>query len=186
MRIEIILFFITGLVVAHIYSEGKYIQLILKHKKYVQIAGVLVGAWFMYWMIRKNPASTKDWIQTGKKYLPIDPQMRPWIDPFIDNITQFGNGGTATPLAELPPGVFPISQKTKRAVTESMKKIVASRQEWKCKSCNHILDHTYQIDHIKRLQFGGTNDLTNLQALCPNCHSSKTVTEIVGGGGGGL
>jgi len=32
----------------------------------------------------------------------------------------------------------------------------------------------FQIDHIKELHNGGSNDISNLQALCPNCHSVKT------------
>lgn len=32
----------------------------------------------------------------------------------------------------------------------------------------------YHIDHIKELCNGGTNKLDNLQALCPQCHASKT------------
>ena len=32
----------------------------------------------------------------------------------------------------------------------------------------------YHIDHIKELRHGGTNHHSNLQALCPQCHSVKT------------
>ena len=32
----------------------------------------------------------------------------------------------------------------------------------------------YQIDHIVELRHGGSNDTSNLQALCPACHSVKT------------
>ncbi len=32
----------------------------------------------------------------------------------------------------------------------------------------------YHIDHIIELQYGGTNHHSNLQALCPSCHSVKT------------
>ena len=31
-----------------------------------------------------------------------------------------------------------------------------------------------QIDHIIEVKHGGTNDLSNLQALCPCCHAVKT------------
>ena len=31
-----------------------------------------------------------------------------------------------------------------------------------------------QIDHIVEVTHGGTNDLSNLQALCPCCHAVKT------------
>ena len=31
-----------------------------------------------------------------------------------------------------------------------------------------------QIDHIVEVTLGGTNDITNLQVLCPCCHAVKT------------
>jgi 5-methylcytosine-specific restriction endonuclease McrA len=31
-----------------------------------------------------------------------------------------------------------------------------------------------QIDHIVEIKHGGTNELSNLQVLCPSCHSVKT------------
>ena len=32
----------------------------------------------------------------------------------------------------------------------------------------------FEIDHIVEVTHGGTNDLSNLQLLCPCCHSVKT------------
>ena len=32
----------------------------------------------------------------------------------------------------------------------------------------------WEIDHIIEVTHGGTNDILNLQLLCPNCHSVKT------------
>ena len=32
----------------------------------------------------------------------------------------------------------------------------------------------YEIDHIVEFTHGGTNDVDNLQLLCPSCHSVKT------------
>jgi len=71
-----------------------------------------------------------------------------------------------------------------RNVTESQKKRVAGRQrytcaasvpEYACPMKNEPFDESgYEIDHIKELRDGGTNDLSNLQALCINCHRVKT------------
>ena len=66
---------------------------------------------------------------------------------------------------------------TKRNITNTEKKIVASNQQWKCNICHNILDYTYEVDHIKALYQGGDNNLVNLQALCRNCHGKKTVLE---------
>ena len=67
--------------------------------------------------------------------------------------------------------------KIKRNVNESVKKFIASNQQWKCKNCNNLLDFSYEIDHIIPLYKNGTNDLNNLQALCRNCHGKKTLID---------
>lgn len=66
---------------------------------------------------------------------------------------------------------------TKRSVSETKKKYVASSQEWKCGNCRNQLDHTFEIDHKMRLEYGGGNDVNNLIALCRNCHGKKTASE---------
>jgi len=43
------------------------------------------------------------------------------------------------------------------------------------KSNNGEFDESgYQIDHIIEIKHGGTNELSNLQLLCPCCHAVKT------------
>lgn len=69
--------------------------------------------------------------------------------------------------------------KHKRNVSALLKKKVAASQQWKCASCNGLLDETYEIDHKIALENGGTNDLNNLWALCPHCHRKKTVNERI-------
>jgi 5-methylcytosine-specific restriction endonuclease McrA len=71
----------------------------------------------------------------------------------------------------------PTQGKTKRAVSETKKKYVAAQQDWKCGQCKSQLDHTYEIDHRIRLEYGGGNDVQNLVALCRNCHGKKTASE---------
>jgi len=66
----------------------------------------------------------------------------------------------------------------RKNLTNTVKKTVAASQEWKCKHCSNILDQCYEIDHIICVKDGGTNDETNLQALCPNCHRKKTSKDI--------
>ena len=62
-------------------------------------------------------------------------------------------------------------------LNETKKKVVASSQQWSCKNCKQLLDASYEIDHIIPLYKGGNNDLTNLQALCRNCHGQKTIND---------
>jgi hypothetical protein len=71
-----------------------------------------------------------------------------------------------------------------RNVTESQKKRVAGKQRYTCAAS--ISEYTcpmrgepfdesgYEIDHIRELRDGGTNEESNLQALCIMCHRVKT------------
>ena len=66
---------------------------------------------------------------------------------------------------------------TKRSVSETKKKFVASQQDWKCGDCNNQLSAWYEVDHIQRLEYGGSNEVSNLVALCRECHGKKTAME---------
>ena len=46
----------------------------------------------------------------------------------------------------------------------------------KCAVC-FLQSDVYEIDHIQSLASGGTNDITNLQVLCVDCHRMKTSIE---------
>jgi 5-methylcytosine-specific restriction endonuclease McrA len=43
--------------------------------------------------------------------------------------------------------------------------------------CTTLLPPEYEIDHKIPLVQGGSNEESNLQALCPNCHRRKTMHE---------
>jgi len=71
----------------------------------------------------------------------------------------------------------------KRKVSESIKKQVAGKQRYTCATIPNYTcpmnkqpfdESGYEIDHICELRHGGTNDISNLQALCPSCHRVKT------------
>ena len=62
----------------------------------------------------------------------------------------------------------------KDVLVKLKKKYVASSQNWKCATCAKQLKHTFQVDHKLDLQFGGTNQVENLEALCNDCHAEKT------------
>ncbi len=65
----------------------------------------------------------------------------------------------------------------KRNVSSLTKKIVASNQSWKCGICNDVMDYAYEVDHHIPLFKGGSNEVSNLIALCRNCHGKKTILE---------
>lgn len=66
---------------------------------------------------------------------------------------------------------------TKRSVSETKKKYIASQQDWKCGDCKCKLNAWFEVDHIKRLEHGGGNEVENLVALCRDCHGKKTAME---------
>lgn len=69
------------------------------------------------------------------------------------------------------------NKSTKRSVSETKKKYVAYLQDWNCSKCNNRLNHTFEVDHKIRLEHGGGNDVSNLVALCRECHGRKTAFE---------
>ena len=70
-----------------------------------------------------------------------------------------------------------IAQPRRRRVTERVKKQVAADQQWKCSLCESVLSSAFQVDHVRPLWQGGTNERDNLTALCANCHALKTQQE---------
>ena len=68
-------------------------------------------------------------------------------------------------------------QTTNRSVSGTKKKYIAAQQNWKCGHCNKQLDAWFEVDHKIRLDQGGSNHVTNLIALCRDCHGKKTTLE---------
>lgn len=66
---------------------------------------------------------------------------------------------------------------TKRSVSETKKKFVASQQGWNCGGCHNQLNAWFEVDHKVRLEYGGSNEIGNLVALCRECHGEKTTRE---------
>ena len=56
---------------------------------------------------------------------------------------------------------------------------IAYKSKYRCNMCQVLLPPTFEIDHIKELWEGGKDEYANLQALCPNCHASKTRANIL-------
>jgi len=66
---------------------------------------------------------------------------------------------------------------TKRSVSETKKKFVGSSQNWKCANCKNQLNAWYEVDHVVKLEYGGSNHVDNLVAMCRECHGEKTAKE---------
>jgi hypothetical protein len=202
MRFEIILFGITGFILANMYSEGKYWKLILSWKKYWQMLMVVVGAFILYYLIKYNPLRAQQIISSSNeyiKYLPLDKNTANFISPILDFTSkqnfyqqQFSQGGGENvaslqhPILSMTPRTTYAEKKilesgggkkVKRSVSETKKKFVASRQNWKCGECQQQLNAWFEVDHKIRLEYGGSNHIDNLVALCRECHGKKTTIE---------
>lgn len=65
----------------------------------------------------------------------------------------------------------------RKRVGERLRKVVAANQRWQCAHCKELLPASFEIDHIIPVSQGGSSDVSNLAALCPNCHKEKTTKE---------
>ena len=63
-----------------------------------------------------------------------------------------------------------------RFFTSKQKMQKGKEQRWACAHCGRKL-FTYEGDHIQPHSEGGLTVSTNLELLCPNCHSMKTLYE---------
>ncbi len=193
MRLEILIFGITAFLIYNAYYDGKYTKMLLAYKKYYKMALIGFLALCFYIMLKRNPLQSKNMLLYTNnmiKYMPIDKSSMDMISPIFDLSTR-GKGFMEGFNSELNPGynynpVLVAQQQrnmltgqkpVKRAVSETKKKYVASMQDWKCGQCKKKLTHTFEVDHKIRLEHGGGNDVTNLVALCRECHGEKTAME---------
>jgi len=206
MRFEIVVFVIAGFIIANIYTDGKYLKILLSWKKYYQMAGVAFGAFVLYWLFRKNPNHAHQLIAYSNeylKYLPVDKNATSILNPVLDFTSRYSSqtvmgGGDAWspsvsdtyPIVNMPLSVSGNRQSyaeerlqssgktgTKRSVSETKKKFVAAKQNWCCGHCKKQLPAWFEVDHIIRLEHNGSNHVDNLVALCRDCHGEKTAIE---------
>ena len=195
MKFELIVFIITCFFIANTYYDGKYIEKIKSYSKYYKMLGIAFAGFSLYLFIRKDPNKAREMFSNANgiiNSLPVDRQSAQMLAPILKLGGLYNSSNSnKRPLKYQPqPGPTsnpqPISSKignytnkTKRAVSETKKKHCAANQQWLCKKCNKMLPATFEIDHIIRLDKGGSNDLSNLRALCPNCHRDITAAEYL-------
>jgi len=191
MRLELYIILITGFIVYNAYHDWKYLKMLTKYKKYIQIAGFVFLGFVFYLMVKRDPKQFKNVLVHANnliKYMPIDKSAIEMFNPILDftpaqfleetendDAPKTFGGGLQNSYEQriLKSG----NKGTKRSVSETKKKYVASMQDWKCKHCKKTLTAWFEVDHVKRLEHGGTNDVTNLVALCRECHGQKTAFE---------
>ena len=150
MRIELVIFGITAFLIANVYTDGKYWKLLQTNQKYYKMAGIALGGLMLYVLFKKFPSKAGDIIRGSNeylKYLPVDKETMGVLNPILD-FTQKQNMYNENAGGMMP--ILPMGQqearimnsgrtdgvtKTKRSVSETKKKFVASRQNWKCEDC---------------------------------------------------
>ena len=200
-----IIFGITLFLVVNLYNDGKYIAIMRTWKKYFQIGGIILIAFGIYVFIKKKPRESHDILNQANsllRYVPLDKDSAEVISPLLElgskalyrknaeemdhdradltsqSIQHKSQAGGARFNSDEPSRVNRTATgATKRSVSETKKKFVAARQSWKCRHCRNMLSAWYEIDHVIRLQNGGSNHVDNLVALCRECHGKKTAME---------
>jgi 5-methylcytosine-specific restriction protein A len=62
--------------------------------------------------------------------------------------------------------------------SKDFKQLVLDKTKNKCEKCECCLKgKKYDIDHVRPLSNGGTNELNNLQVLCKSCNQDKSANE---------
>lgn len=61
---------------------------------------------------------------------------------------------------------------------QALRETVLLRDQYQCRQCGRVvLPSDAECDHIVPLADGGADDVENLQTLCKDCHSKKSVSE---------
>lgn len=199
MRIELIIIAVTAFVMYNIYNDGKYSKWYLIWKKEIQMGIVGLVGLSLYLVVKRNPSQCKHILHHANnvvKYMPIDKSslsiISPILDftnssaaPFLDEMNRgmsnngngMGNNYSGIQTVSTNNGPHNGVKATKRSVSETKKKYVASTQNWKCGECSKQLNAWFEVDHKVRLEYGGSNEVSNLVALCRECHGKKTAME---------
>ena len=195
MRLEIFVLGLTAFFVYNAYADGKYTKMLLSFKKYYKMIFYAILGIGIYVLLKRNPQQGKNMLLYANnfvKFMPIDKTSMDMLSPIIDftSKSDYQSNNDSESFMETFNGIkmgpgFCGEQRlhnlgkngTKRSVSETKKKYVAANQDWKCGHCQEQLDHTFEIDHKVRLEYGGGNDVQNLVALCRNCHGKKTASE---------
>lgn len=206
MKGEIVVLFITLFFIVNAYKDNKYTKQLKSLKKYYNILLIGFGGLSFYLFMKKHPARAFSGIGAARellKSLPVDNNAGYLFDPIFNNTNiDFSNyesnslkqntnwnNNNQRPITSFVGSLNNHNQidktansakTTKRSVSETKKKYVASQQNWKCGHCQNQLNAWFEVDHKHSLETGGTNHVSNLVALCRECHGKKTAMERMG------
>ena len=197
MRLEIFILGITAFFIYNAYHDGKYTKMLFVFKKYYKMIFYALLGVGIYILLKRNPSQGRNMLLYANnivKFMPIDKTSMDMMSPIFDftnnnynndsNNDNSGAGFMGSLNHMLPQNTNSERRLlgsgktgTKRSVSETKKKYVASQQNWKCGDCSEQLNAWFEVDHKVRLEHGGGNDVQNLVALCRECHGKKTAME---------
>ena len=149
MKINFVIFLITAFLIANTYYDGKFTEYLMKGKKYYKMATFAFVGLSIYLFINKNPDESKNLVKHATdliRYMPVDSNTSDMLTPLFD----FTNARDRLNQLNQSPQMKRMMSSgggSKRCVSETKKKYVASKQGWKCNSCGEQLSHTFQVDH---------------------------------------
>ena len=191
MKIELLILLITGFLIANTYYDNKLFEKIKTWKKYYKMAFYGFVGLCLFLIIKKTPNKSYELLNHANqfiKFMPLDRNTKSIMEPFID-FTKFN---FKQPNSDSPDSYNSSNFNsnrlekrilnsgkvgTKRSVSETKKKFVAAQQNWCCKKCKKQLPAWFEVDHVMKLEYGGSNAVENLEALCRDCHGRKTAME---------
>jgi 5-methylcytosine-specific restriction endonuclease McrA len=200
MKLELFVFGITAFLVFNTYYDGKYLKVFHSWQKEIKMSTFAFVGLSLYIFLKKNPGQTQSMLSHANdiiRYMPISRSSADMLSPFLDFANKkslFQEGDNFNLAQQQQPQSQQQQQQpqnareaqmaarlmasgrnnaTKRSVSETKKKFVAAQQSWKCGHCDRQLPAWYEVDHIVRLEHGGSNNVDNLVALCRDCHGKK-------------
>ena len=170
MTPQFVILLITGGLIYNNYYDNFIINNFKQYIKYYKIGLIAVMAVGVLIIMNRNPGESWSMMNAIKQYIhvvPMDRSTKDLINPLLS-----GGKDAATQRIETSG-----KNSNKRSVSETKKKFVASSQNWKCGDCGEQLSAWFEVDHKVRLEYGGSNHIDNLVALCRECHGRKTTME---------
>ena len=143
MKLELVIFGITGFLIANTYYDGKYIKIMQSWKKYYQMAFFGFLGLSLYLFIRKHPTHTKGMVRHATdliKYMPIDKGSSDLLTPLFDFTTKHVGGNIDNSLWTYVTAKKDdeLRRKFNQTSVAKQEKVTASNQDWRCASCgNH-------------------------------------------------
>lgn len=194
MKLELFIGIIALMFIANIYYEGQILNKLKSFSKYYKMGIVAFVGLCVYLYIKRTPQNAREFFSNAAgyiKYLPIDRNTTSMLAPVIDftgralgdsinsnsmyQERRILTSGQVQGQGQMQEQGQPT--KTKRSVSETKKKYVAASQNWCCQKCEKQLPAWFEVDHVVKLEYGGSNNVDNLVALCRDCHGKKTALE---------